>query len=349
MGIWIWLKSLFGKTQTSLQIGKGNRSVQTGDNSPIQQISINTSGNPTIHQGISAEELAKIVRDMTADHASEVQGRDDRIKELETQVASAPRRPEEADRQGVPDTKGRIEQLRQSGDTARLLEFLLVLAEAGKEDVELRREIAAVAYLRGEIDVAERALQDILRVLPDDLVALNRMGHVHDARGRLDEARASYTEKSGNIRAAWIGAAAIVAAAIIGGIVMTILSSRQGIGRKELAKLEIRERLGSQEGMADDYGNLGLLYQTRGDLDEAERMHRKSLEINRRLGRPEGMAIQYANLGTIYQTRGDGKQAREYWIKSRDLYTRIGVLHMVKQMQGWIDELNAPEESGEEN
>jgi len=38
------------------------------------------------------------------------------------------------------------------------------------------------------------------------------------------------------------------------------------------------------------HGNLGLIYRARGDLDQAEAMHRKSLAINEKLGRLEGIA-----------------------------------------------------------
>ncbi len=46
--------------------------------------------------------------------------------------------------------------------------------------------------------------------------------------------------------------------------------------------------------------NQRLIYRTRGDLDEAEKLFRKSLAIEERLGRQEGMAAAYGNLGTIY-------------------------------------------------
>ncbi len=45
------------------------------------------------------------------------------------------------------------------------------------------------------------------------------------------------------------------------------------------------------------YGNLGNIYQTRGELGRAEAMHQKSLDINEALGRKEGMASDYGNLG----------------------------------------------------
>jgi len=44
---------------------------------------------------------------------------------------------------------------------------------------------------------------------------------------------------------------------------------------------------------------------TRGDLDGAEGMYRKALAIDEKLGHLEGMAIQYGNLGIVMKTRGD--------------------------------------------
>ncbi len=103
--------------------------------------------------------------------------------------------------------------------------------------------------------------------------------------------------------------------------------------------LAINEKLYRQEGMAADYGNLGLIYKTRGELDRAEEMHRKALAINEELGRQEGIASEYANLGTVTKQRGNFAGARELWTKARDLFAKIGMPHMVKQVQGWLDEL----------
>ena len=91
--------------------------------------------------------------------------------------------------------------------------------------------------------------------------------------------------------------------------------------------------------MAINYGNLGMIYDTRGELDRAEEMYQKALAINEKLGRQEGIAIQYANLGLVADARGELDRAREQWTKARDLYAKIGMPHEVKQVQGWLDEL----------
>ena len=86
--------------------------------------------------------------------------------------------------------------------------------------------------------------------------------------------------------------------------------------------------------------NLGLIYQTRGELDKAEEMYKKSLEISEPAGMMELTANQYGNLGLIYEKRGDKAKAREYWEKALVLYKKIGMPHMVEQVEGFIDGLS---------
>ena len=59
-----------------------------------------------------------------------------------------------------------------------------------------------------------------------------------------------------------------------------------------------------QDMLAVAYGNLGFVYEMRGDLAQAEAMYRKALELNEALGHKKGMANAYNNLGNVYQMRG---------------------------------------------
>jgi tetratricopeptide (TPR) repeat protein len=88
--------------------------------------------------------------------------------------------------------------------------------------------------------------------------------------------------------------------------------------------LEIEEKLGNQEGMAADYGNLGLIYRTRGDLDGAEELHRKALEIEEKLGRQEGMANRYAALGLVHDARGNLEEAEAWHRKGLEIEEQLG-------------------------
>jgi len=66
-------------------------------------------------------------------------------------------------------------------------------------------------------------------------------------------------------------------------------------------------------------------------------MHKKALEIDKKIGRLEGQAIRYCNLGLLYKQRGNIGKAKEYWEKAVELYKRIGMPHMVEQVEGLIE------------
>ena len=85
-------------------------------------------------------------------------------------------------------------------------------------------------------------------------------------------------------------------------------------------------------------GNLGVLYQTRGDLEEAEELYRKSLALERELGRKQGMASDYGNLGNLHKTRANMDFVYENQIKAKNLFAEIGSAGTVEKIAGWMDE-----------
>jgi len=91
------------------------------------------------------------------------------------------------------------------------------------------------------------------------------------------------------------------------------------------------------------YGNLGNLYQTRGDLVHAEEMYRKVLSINKVLGRQEDMTSAYGNLGIIYKTKGNLERAEDMYKKALAIdearenkagiaiaYSSLGILYKIR-------------------
>lgn len=78
----------------------------------------------------------------------------------------------------------------------------------------------------------------------------------------------------------------------------------------------------------------------RGELDKGEEMHNKALEIAEKVGLQEEMANQYGNLGLIYKMRGDKKNALEYWERALSLFKKIGMEPDVKKAQRWIEKAN---------
>ncbi len=194
---------------------------------------------------------------------------------------------------------------------------------AKNERLDLKRKIATAAYLRGEIETAEAAVNEILSEDPDDLFALNQMGHIHSLRGKLDLAEKAYLRVLE--LATEVGDSESEAAAY--GNLGLVYRKRGELDKAEEMhgkSLEIEEELGNKRGMAANYGNLGLIYQTRGELDKAEVMHSKSLEIEKQLGNKEGMAKDYGNLALVYQTRGDLDKAEAMHRKALAIDKQLG-------------------------
>ena len=112
----------------------------------------------------------------------------------------------------------------------------------------------------------------------------------------------------------------------------------EAISELEFALLQTQQ----PEYKAAFYGNLGVLYWTRGDLDRAEEMMRNALAINEELGRKEGMASGYGNLGNLYETRGDLDRAEELLKQACSIYLTIGAggknLHIFEEA---IDRIKA--------
>ena len=68
-------------------------------------------------------------------------------------------------------------------------------------------------------------------------------------------------------------------------------------------------------------------------------MHKKSLALEEELGRKEGMASDYGNLGIVYRTRGDLDRAEEMYEKSLELFRQVGAAPKIEKVVGWFAEL----------
>ena len=119
---------------------------------------------------------------------------EEQIEQLKDELAKAVERIRKLEAEGNrPDAEKALKELRESGDMMRLQELLIQDRDEHRDAlIQRNREIAAVAYLRGDIDIATEAVNEILKVLPDNIFALNQRGHIHNLRGKLKEAENDY-------------------------------------------------------------------------------------------------------------------------------------------------------------
>ncbi len=105
---------------------------------------------------------------------AEAKGRDaEQMEDLKEDLAKAVERIKRLGAEGNrPDATGALEEVRESGDTARLQEVLIKDKNERRDGlVERNREIAAVAYLRGDMEVASGAVDEILEAMPETPIA----------------------------------------------------------------------------------------------------------------------------------------------------------------------------------
>jgi len=98
--------------------------------------------------------------------------------------------------------------------------------------------------------------------------------------------------------------------------------------------LEIAKKLELRALMASEYAALGLVCAGRGDFEKAEEWHQKGLEIEEKIGRLEGIARQYSNLGLVYRRRGELDKAEGMHKKSLEIEKKLGRLEGVARDYG---------------
>jgi len=109
------------------------------------------------------------------------------IVQLKGELAKAIERVTHLETQGNrPDATEALDEVRKTGDTSRLLELLIKDRDKYRDAlIKRNHEIAAVAYLGSDIDVAESAVDEVLRLEPNDVIALTQRGHICRLRGNL--------------------------------------------------------------------------------------------------------------------------------------------------------------------
>lgn len=89
------------------------------------------------------------------------------------------------------------------------------------------------------------------------------------------------------------------------------------------AALKLNIELGNKLGMANAYGNIGVVLRQMGQPKEALESHQKALEIHTELGNKLGMANDYGNIAIALSFLGRGKEASEEVEKATRLVEQL--------------------------
>ncbi len=232
--------------------------------------------------------------------------KDNEIQELRDALHTYSEAKGEAALDRVLQPEGKAEliaylEAQAEAEEAQAIDHRKQAAESESRSIETRRRAAAVAFLIGEIARAEKNLQRILTFAPNDLDAINSLGHVRRLQGELDEAQRLYEcvlklTSDDSWRAIALNNLA------------PIEHSRGNISIAEKylkQSIAIDEKLGNIEGAANSLSNLGIIEQSCNNLDAARDCFERAVAINAQLANPMGVSTALANIGNINLLRGD--------------------------------------------
>ncbi len=181
------------------------------------------------------------------------------------------------------------------------------------ELVELDEQIAAVAFLRADIDASTEAAEEIMTLRPDNIFAVMLRGDIHRMNGEVDKAEKCYL-KMKTIAAAQGNLSAEAKAWTKLGLVSQMQAK---VNKAELMynnALKHVEKDGEWHAVV--LGNLGHVYFVQGKLDKAEVVYSKLLDISERLELNEMSARQFRRLAELYQQKGMANKAKQMFEKA---------------------------------
>ncbi len=141
--------------------------------------------------------------------------------------------------------------------------------------VAICREITGIAEIRGDWAAARRGLDEVIRLVPEDVDAFCRLGRACLLLNKLPDAEEAYQRVLVlSSEDEWRAMAFTNM-----GTVQLLSGSLEEAERVFDRAVEIDERIGDVQGMAANYANLGNVCRQRGKLGKAEKMFNAALEI----------------------------------------------------------------------
>jgi tetratricopeptide (TPR) repeat protein len=93
--------------------------------------------------------------------------------------------------------------------------------------------------------------------------------------------------------------------------------------KSQMDTLQMNRENGNRQGEANTLANIGYLYSSKDNYDEAIHYFMEAVKINQEIGGKQGEANQLLNLGSAYRLKGDMEKALEYCNRAIRLHEQI--------------------------
>lgn len=203
---------------------------------------------------------------------------------------------------------------RSMGELTSFLQHEIEHSES--ELTELHRELAATAYVGGDLATAARSLHVILALQPSDFGSVLRLGGIAQRLGDLDAAEDRYDFVLDNAtsevwRSKSLGNLGTIAR-LRGKYDESISLHRES--------LEIDRKLGRREGEARNLANMGITFWSSGNQEQAQSHLSDAKAIFEALGDVEGQAACFHGLANVAISKHEPEIAMQYLRESLELH-----------------------------
>ena len=104
--------------------------------------------------------------------------------------------------------------------------------------------------------------------------------------------------------------------------------------------LSIAKQIGNKQYIANSHGNLCVLHMEQGNFKDAETNIKEALSIYDDIDYKYEKACALYNLASIYKETGKKEAAVENWNESKKIFKKIGLPHMVENVDNELSKLN---------
>src|SRR6185295_4616481 len=92
--------------------------------------------------------------------------------------------------------------------------------------------------------------------------------------------------------------------------------------KNKLTKIDFLKK--TERHLADDLGEIGIVYFNQGNYVKGLEYYFKALSIDERLGNKSGVAANFSNMGSLFAHTGEINKALDYYLRALKINEELG-------------------------
>jgi len=210
-----------------------------------------------------------------------------------------------------------------SGDVRKAIGALEDLTKLLPNNLGAVYELALAYEREGEWNLSTKNLRHVVELDPKFVTALFSLGRVHIKEGNC-EASLEYLHRALllNVLAGNREGEATVLNAI--GLAHFWLDRHDDAIKHYTQSLEIKREIGDERGASATLSNMAVVYQVRGEYERSVSTYQEAVSISEKLGDRQGLAENLINLGTVYEEQCSLDEALDSYKRALTIESELG-------------------------